>query len=111
MKQFIYKNDKVKGVIRIIGKLLYFKVNNLQYSSQVISQLESKGAKIRVSPRSSWIEANIFGDNKIVKISGKEIDLDNITNEEIEDFLYKFYLIQYTKAGFKCEGIEDARNE
>ena len=108
MKQINYsqKNPSLgnlKGILRIIGKTLYFKFNNNQHANQVIENLKSKGAVIEHS-KNGWIYVDMFKDKTMVKLGNKEFDVEEKSNEDVEQILYEFYMIQFTKANFKCEG-------
>lgn len=91
---------EIKGILRIIGKIIYIKVNNWQYASQLIANLEAKGAKIDKSSRFGWIKIDMFKDNTLVKLGEEEFDVTEKLDEEIEQILADFYVQQYVKAGF-----------
>ena len=106
MKELIFKQDnpqlgKLKGILRIIGRQLYFKFNENQHSQQVIQQLQSKGAKVKIGD--GWIEVNMFENQEIVKLGEKEFNLNETSDAEIEVILLGFYKHQYTKAGFRVK--------
>ena len=104
MKEITYSQlnpqyGKVKGHLRIVGKLLFFKFNNTQYSQQIVQQLQSRGASIEIGK--GWIKVDMFGDNEFIKLDGKEIDFKENSSGEIEVILCDFYKKQYANAGFK----------
>jgi len=106
MKQIIYKqvnpqHGKITGDLRIRGKLLYFKFNNNQYAQQMITQLQNKGAVIKIGK--SWIEVSMFHNQEIVKLGEKEFDVTEKSDEEMEEILYDFYTTQFKKAKFEVE--------
>lgn len=90
----------VKGVLRLIGKIMYFKFNQNQYSEQIINQLKQKGALIEYSKDKSWIRVDIFKDAELIKLGDNNLDLKESTEEQIEEFIYNFYFNEYKKAGF-----------
>lgn len=93
----------VNGILRIGGRNLFFKANNNQYGDQVIAQLESRGAEIEKSIK-GWVRVDMFRNQSLVRIGEKEFDVNETSDQEIEEILFNFYLIQFTKAGFKCSG-------
>lgn len=105
--KFSQKNatyGQINGVMRVIGRSLYYPNNNSPQVLQVLSQLKSGGAKLTYSPK--WIQIDIFGENTLVKLGNEEFNLSQSSNEEIEQKLYVFYMLQYKKAGFNVEGKE-----
>ena len=106
MKQIIYKQlnpkfGKITGVLRIRGKLLYFKFNNNQYAQQMVAQLQSKGAVIKIGK--GWIEVSMFHNQEMIKLGEKEFDVTEKSDEEMEEILYDFYVAQFKKAKFEVE--------
>lgn len=97
----------IKLVLRVIGRKLYYKFNNSQYAEQVISQLQSKGALIQKGR--GWIMVDMFAKipQDFVKLGDVEFKLSETTPEELEGILAKFYIIQYTKAGFTYENMKN----
>lgn len=109
MKQLIYTQEnpqlgKIKGVLRIIGKLLYFKFNNSQQANQMIQQMQSKGAVIIMGRK--WIKIDMFRDREYVKLGEKEFDVSKLSDDEVEKILFDFYKTQFKKANFEVEGNE-----
>ena len=94
---------ELKGVLRIIGKVLFFKFNNKEQAASVISQLQSRGAKIEIGKE--WIMVDMFYKQDLVKIGGKEFNPQTTSAEEIEKILFDFYYNQYTKFKFKVDVI------
>jgi len=109
-KQINYsqKNSKMgnmKGILRILGKRLFFKHNNNQYQQQIIQDLSRKGAKISIGGR-GWILVDMFHDideDQPVKLLNKEFLPHQLSDIEVEAVLAEFYLSHFTKAGFQCE--------
>ena len=106
MKQLIFIQEnpqmgKLKVVLRIVGRLLYFKFSDNQYSQGIISQLKAKGAEITI--RKGWVQINIFQGQEVIKLGEKEIVIEETSDEEFEVLLSDFYKIQYTNAKFKLE--------
>lgn len=91
----------IKGVMRIIGKLVYLQVNNQEQLNQITFQLEKKGAKI-IQGR-GWVQIDMFNNNQFVKINNKEFDVNETTDEEVEGILFEFFMKQYVQMGFKCK--------
>lgn len=109
MKEIKFKQmtnaGELNGVLRILGKILYFKFNNSTYATQMIETMKQKGAIIEFSKKLDWIRVDIFKDNDFIKLGEKEIDLKESTDEEIESFIADFYMEQYQKMKFKAELI------
>ena len=106
MKELIFTQQnpqfgKVQIVVRIIGRIIYFKFNNNQYSNQIISQLKEKGAKISLGK--GWLQIDLFDNQEVVKLGEKEIVVNETSDEEFEVILSDFYKFQYAKANFKLE--------
>lgn len=99
MREITFEQGNTKGVMRINGKLIYLKVNNKENLAQLISQYESKGAKIVYG--NSWIQIDIFSQNKEVKLGNHEFNVDEKTNEEVEEIFAELYMVQFTKLNFK----------
>jgi len=93
----------IKGVLRIIGKILFFKFNNNQYAERIIEQMKQRGAIIDFGKNKEWIRVDIFRDLELIKLGDKELDLKESSEEEIERFIADFYIEQYKKANFIVE--------
>ena len=91
----------VKGILRIDGKILFFKYSNNQYAQQAMAQMQAKGAII--TPGRGWIRVNMFGQHEEVKMGNKTFNAQTISDEEVEPILRDFYIENYAKSGFKCE--------
>ena len=92
---------KIKGTLRIIGKILYYKFNENQYSTQIIEQLKQKGAMI--TRAKGWIRIDMFIDKDKVKLNDKEFNINETPEEEIENILTEFYQNKYKTSGFQVE--------
>ena len=57
-KQIIAKNIKTTAIYRFYSKLIYLKCNNLSYIEQLVSQIESKGGRVKI--KENWAEIDIF---------------------------------------------------
>ncbi|HDK42517.1 MAG TPA: hypothetical protein ENG87_04000 [Candidatus Pacearchaeota archaeon] len=90
---------KIEGILRIIGKDLFFKYNNNQYAEQAMKQMENKGAII--IRKREWIKVNLFNNQENVIMGGKEFNVNETLIEDIEMILFNFYMEQFKKAG--CE--------
>ena len=103
------KNDPqmgdVKVIIRIIGKIIFYKFNDHQYAQQVIQQLRNKGAIINVGRHGQWVRYNMFTsqDNNLYTVGKIEIDLEKDTEEIIENKLAILCTEMYSKSGFSLE--------
>ncbi len=106
MKELIYKQNnpqlgKIKGVLRVIGKLLYFKFNNNNHAQQMITNLQSRGAVIETGEE--WISVNMFHNQDVVKLGEKEFDVTKTSDEDTEKILYNFYFSKFKEGGFEVE--------
>ena len=109
MKELKFKKDTPQGrvdiLLRVMGKLVYFRIFNSVLSNQAIAggieQLKQKGAII--IPGLNWIKIDMFSgfqqDNFI--IGGRELNIKAMTENEVENILVEFFLSQYIKAGFE----------
>jgi len=105
--KFSQKNPQfgqIEGILRIIGRELFLKVNSYEYSKQFIERFKQAGAS--VVEGKNWIKIDLFTINPIIKLGQYEINCEEDSIEEIEDKLYKFYLVQYSKSGMKINGGE-----
>jgi len=103
--RFSQKNPQfgeVNGILRIIGRELFLKVNSNQYAKQFIDKLKQAGASVIESR--NWIKIDLFTINPVIKLGNFEVDCEEDSLEDIEENLYKFYMIQYSKAGMKVDG-------
>jgi len=100
-----YKRDnsmgEINGTLLINKKICYFKYNQSQQAQAMMESLQSKGAII--TPGRKSIRVNLFGDNKEVKMGDEQFNVDEKTDEEVEDILIKFFGLKYSQAGFVCE--------
>ena len=93
---------EVKLIMRIIGKVMYIKTNNEQYSEQMLQQLSSRGAKIMRGR--GWLRINMFSDeNELVKLGNKEFNHKIDPEEHIEKIIADFFTQKYIEAGFTPE--------
>lgn len=97
------KMGKLNGNLRILGKTLYFKFNNNQYVEQLISNFKQRGAEIDKSDKTGWIRINMFKGQSFVKLGGREFDVNETSEEEVETILGEFYAKYFTQSGFVCE--------
>lgn len=95
---------QVNGVMRIIGRHVYYPNNNSPQVMQVISQLAEKGAEITYARK--WIQINMFKNQSLVKLGNEEFNVLVLSDQEIENKLYNFYMVQYQKADFSVTGKE-----
>lgn len=97
---------EVTGLLRIKGKLLFFKFNNHEYARQIMAEMQKKGAIITSGGSNRWIRVNIFGAIEEVKLGGIQFNVKEKSEDEVQDILTDFYMLNYTKAGFTCEKDE-----
>lgn len=103
MKQITFEKDdpsmgSISGILRIKGKICYFKYEQSAQAQAMMERLQASGAII--TPGRKWIRVNLFGENKDVKLGNEEFNVDDKTEEEIEDILNKFFGEKYVQAGF-----------
>jgi len=91
----------VQGILRIQGKILFYKFNDNQYAQQTITQMQAKGAIITMGR--GWIMVNIFGQLTDIKLGNQEFNVQDKTDQEMEFILRDFYAENYVKSGFKIE--------
>ncbi len=94
----------VEGILRIDGKILFYKFNDSKYAQQAMAQMQSKGAII--TPGRGWIRVNMFGELVDVKLGNREFNVKETTEKEMEIILKEFYTENYIKAGFLVEVSE-----
>jgi len=88
--------------IRIIGQDIFLRFNqNNPQKNQMIEQLRQKGAEIIESE--NWIKVNIFRDNPYVRLGEVEFDVNDKSDEEVEQILANFFKMKYEQAKFKVE--------
>ena len=103
--QFNPSAGKVQIFCRIDGKFIYFKFNSNQYASQMIAQMKNKGADIQLGKHNTWIRIDIIKDNDFVQFGDVELNIKEMSNEQIEDFLVNFYKQKYEESKFQVEVI------
>lgn len=111
MQQIIYKKQtpgvgEVEGVLRIKGKLLYFKLKRNPTILEVVNNLRDKGAYVQES--AGWVLVDMFRNSPgtYFKLGNVEFDTAVVPETEIENILAGFYLEMFTKGGFTCK-IQD----
>jgi len=109
MRELTYKKKdtmqgNLDGVMRVDGKIVYFKANNTPHTQQMINNLRSKGADIQTAS-SGWIRVDMFigQPTSRVILGGKEFDINETSEDEIELILYNFYALNFAKAGFEVK--------
>jgi len=84
------------------GKYIAVKGKSNPTAHQFIQQYQSKGAKV-IEKRDGYV-VNIFPDGKTVfKLGSVEIDLEEDSEEVVENKLCQFYIDTFSKAGFEVE--------
>jgi len=93
-------------ILRFIDKLIFMKGNqeSAKYVDKLISDFEKKGASV-LKGNGGWIRIDIIKDNKFVKLGDIEIDLEEMSQDEIEQNLYKFFSKKYKEAKFLVQEI------
>jgi len=99
----------VSGILRIDGKILYFKFNQSEQAQAIITSTKARGAIVTEGRK--WIRINIFAENKEVILNKEQFNVDDKTDNEVEDILLRFYSEKYTQAGFECEISELNKND
>ena len=109
MKEILFsqvmQGKTIKGVLRIIREILYYKYNDSTYAQQALKEYEKKGVKVTFSARKDWIKVDLFSGHEIIKLRDKELVIEESTNEQIEEFLCNFYASEYKKLGYHVEVI------
>lgn len=113
MKQIIYTKPTpqglIKGVLRVVGKYVFLKKNNnLTETNQLIDAYRKKGAIVKDAR--TWIQIDFIKENEVIRLGEKEVDLNETTKEELENFIYEFYLNQYKKKGFIIQETQDEKS-
>lgn len=93
----------LKGILRVIGRDLFFKYNDSSYANQAIEQMKNKGVFVEFGKGKEWIRVDLFSNNSFVKLGDETIDVDEEDPIEVENKLAKFYIEQYKKANFLVE--------
>ena len=101
MRQIKAINAQVTVVYRFDNKDIYIKTNNLAAGKQLMAQIQSKGGKI--TEGKVWIKADIFRDNKEVKMGGIIMNLNAMGADEIEEQMFNFFKGFLEQSGFKVE--------
>ena len=105
LKQINFKKVEagqlVSGTLRILNRFLYFKYANNTQLKSIIENFRAKG--IKVQEGLGWIKVDLIGDNEIFKLGSNEYNINEVTDEEIENILFNFYLEQYKKLNFIVE--------
>ena len=109
MKQLKFKKQdqsvgEVEGILRIDGKICYFKFNNNEYASAMIDKMKAKGAAIVAGRK--WIRVNMFVAGEEFILGKEKFNINEKTGDEIEKILLIFFNEKYIQAGFECESSE-----
>lgn len=109
MKEILFsqvmQGKTIKGVLRIIREILYYKYQDSEYAQKILKEYEKKGVKVTFSKNKDWIKVNLFSGHEIIKLRNKELIVEESTDEQIEDFLCNFYVTEYKKLGYHVEII------
>jgi hypothetical protein len=109
MRQLKLSKEQAGQLIQVTlgfdGRLIAVKKDAMNPQAQAfITQFKAKGAK--VDEKKTHFVVDIFDkveQNQVVKLGFITIDLEEDTNEQIEEKLCNFYIDMYSKAGFKIE--------
>ena len=92
--------------IRFIGKIMFIKgvQNSTEYVDKLITDFEKRGASI-IKGNGGWIRIDIIRNNSLVKLGDTEIDVEESTQEEIEEVMYNFFAKKYAEAKFLVQEV------
>jgi len=92
--------------MRIIGKLIFMKgaQDSTKYVDKLIADFEKRGATI-LKGNGGWIRIDIIKSHELVKLGEDEIEQAEMTPEEIENILYKFFTKKYKEAKFLVQEV------
>lgn len=92
--------------LRIMGKLLFFKgvQGSTDYVDKLIADFEKRGATI-IKGNGGWIRVDIIKSHKEVKLGDDFIEQEEMTDEQIEAILYKFFAKKYREAKFLVQEV------
>lgn len=102
MKELIFKKltgqGIADGVLRVIGRFLFFKYTDSAQTRQVIENFRSKG--VGIWEGKGWIKVDLIGDNEVFRLGEHEYIVNEISEEAMENVFFNFYMEQYKKMGF-----------
>ncbi|RKX63961.1 MAG: hypothetical protein DRP42_07105 [Tenericutes bacterium] len=92
--------------MRLVGKLIFIKgaQNSTKYVDKLIEDFERKGAVI-VKGNGGWVRIDIIKDHAVVKLGDVELDVEESSDEVIEEVLFDFFFQKYTEAKFLVQEI------
>jgi len=94
-------NDKTTAVYRFIGKNVFLKCNNMQYAAQLIAQIQSKGGSVKQGR--NWLQCDLIGEHSVANLGTSIIDVDQDSDDTIENKFCEFFKATLEKAQFKVE--------
>jgi len=95
----------IKGVLRIKGREVYLRQKDKNPQVEyMIQQLRGNGAEILKGEK--WIKIDMFKQTTLCKLGEKEFDVDDCSEEEIEQTLFDFFKSKYEQAKFKVDEIK-----
>ena len=74
-------------------------------SNQMIEQMKTKGAKIIRG--NGWYRINLFPNQTLVKLGNVEFNVQETSDEKLEEILFNFYYDNYLKAKFVVKETTD----
>ena len=92
--------------LRIVGKILFLKGvhSSTPYVDKLIADFKKRGATI-VKGNGGWVMVDIIKSNKEVKLGDYYITQDEMTPEQIEIVLFKFFFKKYREAKFLVQEV------
>lgn len=95
-------------IVRFVGKLIFIKglQESSKYVQKLIDDFEKRGASV-MKGNGGWIRVDIIKDNKDVILGPIVLDIDEMSNDEIEGGLYEFFSTKYRAAKFLVQEIEE----
>ena len=89
-------------VYRFMGKEIFIKKQgNNPNIQKVKEQMIQKGADVQEAK--NWIKINFIKDQKMIVMAGQEFDIEDKTDQDIENFLADFYEKEFKKGGYQVE--------
>lgn len=91
--------------IRFVGHDMYMKFSkgNPQ-ANQMIEQMRMKGAEIEEG--NGWYKINMFKGQTYVKLGEREFNVNETSDDEVEEILLNFYHDKYIEAKFIVKEVK-----
>jgi len=110
MRQFKATQNTAQGLqslhIRFIGKIIFMKgvQNSAEYVDKLIADFEKKGASI-LKGNGGWMRIDIVGSNSLIKLGDVELEVEEVTDKEIENVFFEFFSKKYSEAKFLVQEV------